>query len=478
MRITCHILTILFCFSASSVMTAQSGLKHQNISSFVEYGASVHTGDNTPLWQVSNQHGLSSIDNNTYLRGGAFYTDTIRQWRLEGGLDMVVASGFTSTFILQQAYADIRYKWLGILIGSKEIDSPLLNQQLSSGGLTWSGNARPIPQVWIGLPEYVQVLPRLALKAEMSYGWFTDNKYQRKQVGEDYWYTKSIKYHHKSGFLRIGVPQGKWQLDLGMSLDVQFGGYKSAGMDAGDLGNSWKDYFKVFIPSRGDDSSPEGEQIAYQGNFMGSEHIRMTYRHEDFSISAYLENYYDDFSGMGKLNGFDGLWGIEYKSNHKQAINGFVLEYYQTTNQSGPMHGVEFTVVEKTGGADDYYNNEWYPGWVHWGMTMANPLIASPIYNKDGDMSFKYNRIRALHLGWSGDISNEWTYLAKLSYNKTWGTPFKPIPNILENFSTFASVLYTPHKWKGWRFNASIAFDIGEIYGDNLGCQLKVQKTF
>ncbi len=25
------------------------------------------------------------------------------------------------------------------------------------------------------------------------------------------------------------------------------------------------------------------------------------------------------------------------------------------------MHGVDFTVVEKTGGADDYYNNEWYP---------------------------------------------------------------------------------------------------------------------
>ena len=66
--------------------------------------------------------------------------DTIRQWRLEGGLDMAVASGFTSTFILQQAYADIRYKWLGILIGSKEIDSPLLNQQLSSGGLTCSAN--------------------------------------------------------------------------------------------------------------------------------------------------------------------------------------------------------------------------------------------------------------------------------------------------------------------------------------------------
>ena len=182
MRKVCYILTILFCFSASSVMTAQNGLKQQNVSSFVEYGASVHTGDNTPLWQVSNQHGLSSIDNNTYFRGGAFYTDTIRQWRLEGGLDMAVAAGLTSTFVLQQAYADIRYKWIGLLIGSKEINSPLLNRELSSGGLLWSGNARPIPQVWIGLPEYVQILPRLALKAEISYGWFTDNKYQEEKI--------------------------------------------------------------------------------------------------------------------------------------------------------------------------------------------------------------------------------------------------------------------------------------------------------
>lgn len=211
---------------------------------------------------------------------------------------------------------------------------------------------------------------------------------------------------------------------------------------------------------------------------MGSEHVRLTYRHPDFSISGYLENHYDDLSGMGKLNGFDGLWGIEYASGRKQAVNGFVLEYYQTTNQSGPMHGLESSVVEKTGGADNYYNNTWYPGWVHWGMGMANPLIASPIYNEDGDMTFKYNRIRAVHIGCSGDIADGWTYLAKLSYNKTWGTPFIPIPDILENFSTFAAVIHTPCKWKGWRFEASVALDTGGIYGDNLGCQLKIRKIF
>ena len=112
------------------------------------------------------------------------------------------------------------------------------------------------------------------------------------------------------------------------------------------------------------------------------------------------------------------------------------------------------------------------------GMAIANPLIASPIYNKDGDMSFKYNRVKALHLEWSGDISSEWRYVAKLSHNRTWGTPHRPIPDILENFSTFASFYYIPRKWKGWCFNASLALDMGEIYGDNFGFQLKVHKTF
>ena len=72
-----------------------------------------------------------------------------------------------------------------------------------------------------------------------------------------------------------------------------------------------------------------------------------------------MENFYDDFSGMGKFNGWDGLWGIEYKKKDNQLISGLVLEYFQSTNQSGPMHGLDDSEVKKTGGADDYYNNDW-----------------------------------------------------------------------------------------------------------------------
>ena len=464
---------ICFCLLVF-LMIGKNAIMAQELSSFVEYGTSVHSGDHTPLWQVSNQQGLSSLDNNTYIRGGVSYKHELGKWKFEEMVDLAAAAGFTSTFVVQQAYVDIRYKWLGFYAGSREKSSPLLN-----GGMTWAGNARPLPQVQIGIPEYVQILPRLGLKGEISYGWFTDNTYQKKQVGNGYWYTKDIKYHHKEGFLRIGVPQGKWQLEIGVTLDTQFGGHKIGGAEPGDLGNGWKDYIRVFFPGHGGEDGPVGEHLAFQGNFLGSEYIKMTYSHPtDFSISAYMDNHFDDFSAMGKLNGWDGLWGLEYKSNHRGSISGVVVEYLQTTNMSGPLHGLQDSPVGKTGGADNYYNNGYYPGWIHWGMGIANPLIASPIYNQDGDMSFKYNRVKAVHLGWSGVISEEWKYIAKLSYNKTFGTPNRPIPQILENFSTFASFYYIPRKWKGWSYNASLALDMGDLYGDNVGFQLKAHKTF
>lgn len=444
----------------------------QNTVPFIEYGVNVHAGKNTALWQVSNQHGLSSIKNNTYIRGGILYNKTFNFWKFETGIDLAVATGFTSTFIVQQAYADIRYKWIGLWAGNREINSPLLNQQLSSGGLTWSGNARPIPQIAFGIFDYVHIAPKIQIKAEISYGWFTDSKYQRNHVLEKYLHTNKIKYHHKSFFLRFGKPIGKWQLDLGMSIDDQFGGYFISNSIETDLGNTLKDYLYAFVPLNA------GEGKYFEGNYLGSEHVKLTFRQKDFELSAYLENFYDDFSGMGKQNGMDGLWGIEYKSGNHQIINNLLIEYYQSTNQSGPLHGLDFSDSKKTGGSDDYYNHDNYPGWTHWGMGMGNPLVASPIYNQNGNLAFQYNRVKAVHLGWSGDIAPEWTYRAKLSFNRTWGTPFKPTIEVLENFSTFAEFKYVPSKWQGWSFTASAAFDMGDIYGDNLGFQFKVHKKF
>lgn len=469
-----RILYFRYLFVLLIILLLSHKIKAQSLESFIEYGATLRAGDNTPLWQVSNIHGFSSLKNNTYIRGGVFYNTTQGNWNMKAALDVGVTAGFTSSLILQQAFVEANYKWLGIYAGSKETDSPLLNQQLSSGGLTWSGNARPIPQVAVGLFDYVKLLSQVWFKAEISYGKLTDNAYQKKQVGEGYWYTKDIKYHHKSVFFRLGNPLNRWNFDFGLSMDCFFGGYNiGGGPYEGNLGNSLKDYWAAFFPRQ--DNSDE-LQPYYKGNFMGSEHLKVNYQHTDFKLSAYLENYYDDFSGVFKMNGLDGLWGVELQFKKQSPIDAFVLEYYQTTHQSGPLHGLDHSVVKKTHGADDYYNNHWYPGWAHWGMTMANPLVASPIYNKDGDMAFKYNRVKAIHLGWAGSFTKELSYRAKLSYNQTWGTPFRPTVSILENYSSFFECKYIPCKYPLWDFRASLAFDIGNIYGDNLGVQIKIRR--
>lgn len=455
--------------------------KERKLDPFVEYGATVHTGDNTPLWQVSNLQGLASLDNSTYIRGGVFYHDQWGKWTVSGGLDLVAAAGFNSG--IQQAYADFRYKWLGIFAGSKEMTAPLINSRLSSGELTWSGNSKPIPQIMIGISEYLYLLPRLAIKGEISYGWFTDSNWMEghTHLAAGGWYTKNIKYHHKEGFVRIGVPGGKWQLDFGMTLDTQFGGQMVTASGVTDLGNSLKDYFRIFIPGAAGEDKPANDALFYQGNFVGTEQIRGTYRGKEVAVSLYLDNYFEDFSAMGKQNGWDGLWGLELKFKRFRPINNIVLEYLQTTNQSGPLHGLhepEEGPVHKTGGSDNYYNNGLYPGWAHWGMANGNPLLRSPIYNENGTLSFKYNRVKAVHLGWSGEISDEWEYMAKLTMNRTWGTHGAPTLDILENFSAYAAFQYRPAKLKTWAFHASLGLDTGDIYGDNFGFQLKVRKTF
>lgn len=462
---------------------------------FAEFGTTLHTGDNTPLWQNSLQHGLSSVDNNAYLRGGVLFRDTLGgRWSYGAGIDLAATVGMDSHFFIQQAYADLSWACLDLSVGSKEISSNLLNRQLSSGGLVWSGNARPIPQVRAGIFEYTPILHSswIAIRGEISYGWWTDagylkDQYNRLEPLSNPWYTKSIKYHHKSFYLRLGKPSSRWQMEMGMALDDQFGGYMVSRDGEIDLGNNLKSYWKALIPQGGDDGAVVGEQIQKEGNFLGSEHLRLTYKSNQFNLAAYLENFYDDFSGMGKLNGFDGLWGVEYTAKNKGWVNGVVFEYYQTTHQSGPLHGNDDSEAKKTGGADDYYNNYLYQGWTHWGQAMANPLIASPAYFTDrvinnrwgeGYLGFPYNRVRAFHLGVNGSLSPRWDYRAKLTTSRTWGTPFNPTVDILSNWSGFFEASYLPSFWKGCQVTASVAFDSGEIYGDNLGWQLKVRKQF
>ena len=114
----------------------------------IETGSTLGKGTYAPLWLTANRQGLSSIHTESgYLRAGISHTMPLnRHFSFSAGLDLATAYNFTSSFVIQQAYADISYRWLNLSIGSKERLPELKNPELSSGGMVESNNARPVPQ--------------------------------------------------------------------------------------------------------------------------------------------------------------------------------------------------------------------------------------------------------------------------------------------------------------------------------------------
>jgi hypothetical protein len=96
-------------------------------------------------------------------------------------------------------------------------------------------------------------------------------------------------------------------------------------------------------------------------------------------------------------------------------------------------------------------------------MTPGNALLASPIYNKDGDLRFKDNRVKAWHVGINGDITDRLSYLVKGSYREGWGTYTIPLINKHHSFDAMVQGIYN---LDAWQFAAAYAFDKGNIYGD------------
>lgn len=166
-----------------------TGNMWQRAAKGIQYRATaqVNAADGmAPLWLTSNRYGLSSVDgSNGYLRVAlerSVMRDSLSKWRLGYGADVAVAYNFTSTAVVQQLYADFDYKLVRLTIGAKEQPMEFKNQELSSGSQTLGINARPIPQVRIGLPEYWNISGRgnwAAIKGHIGYGMMTDGRFQR-----------------------------------------------------------------------------------------------------------------------------------------------------------------------------------------------------------------------------------------------------------------------------------------------------------
>lgn len=451
----------------------------------VDAFATLSSGEHTPFWLVANRHGFSSIAKNNFaVSAGIFKEHNKNPFSYAFGLELAVAERFTSTFVVKRAYADIHYRAWELSVGSKERGSELKNDRLSTGGMTFSANARPIPQVRISVPQY-RAIPGarswLHFKGHIAYGLFTDDHFQKEFAQGKSRYTQDAWYHSKAGFLKVEHKRFPLIAEVGMEMAAQFGGdcYYPDGTVL-PTPNKLIDFLRVFIPMRGGEGASESDQINILGNHLGSYHLSLGYRFADWKVRGYYEHYFEDGSGMMMKNrGWrDCLAGLEVTFPKNPLVSTVVYEYLYTKNQTGPFHYFASDDIPYTfTGADNYYNNGQYAGWEHWGQGIGNPLLFAPLYNEDGDLSFKSNRVKGFHLGIEGSPLLSVSYRLLMSFARHWGTYGSPYRDIMNNKNALLEVKYSPERLKGWQFTLSTAIDGGNLVGKSWGGMLSVCRT-
>lgn len=474
----------------------------------VDYEATVTvnagSGDLAPYYVASNRGGTVTQQFSGLLSAAAWHNmDTTRRlsygfgaevWagysnsadylRYDGGSGtMVTNAQHPARAWVQQAYIEGKYRGVQVILGQKHMASPWLHPTLSSGDLVMSGNARPPAGISAGFVNFQNIpFTRGWVQISGIYGYY--------KYGDGDWLTNHYNYYndfittsawfnYKNIYFRT-PPHKPFVLTLGAQAACQFGGtaaYYQRGVlqRTVEMPANAKAFFRAFIPGSG--GTGEGDSFV-EGNHVGSWDIIAQYTFRTGQrIRAYHQRLWEDGSGIGFQNGFDGLWGLEYSSTEIEWIDGIVVELLNLTQQSGPIHWAvndhpDSPINTRSSGNDDYYNNYIYNGYQARGMSIGSPLVRSPLYNLDGYMRYAQNQMRAIHLGITGHISDEWQWRVLASRCSAWGTTGKPSATRLDSGSALFEAIYSPQRWQGLRLTAQLGYDRGELYGDTFGMLL------
>lgn len=420
----------------------------------------------------------------------AGYTSSVDYRRWDSSADAFTESGRHPGYVsLRELWAGVKYRSLFIYAGMKPKSEGLFDSSLGSGDLVMSRNARPIPQVRAGFTDF-QDIPftqgLVQIQGELAYGKFMDSDWLKDHYAYyNSFLTTGVYMHYSRLYLRTD-PDKPFSVTVGMQHAAQFGGNwqrYSGGTETSSEKQPvrFKDFVNALFPWTGGSASTEGDKAYYNGNHLGSWDLVLTYRLRNGStLKAYMQSPWEDGSGIGKLNGFDGVWGVEYRfAPSSTVVKSVLAEYIDMTNQSGPMHWAPgdypgTAVGGEATGADNYYNNYMYNGWANYGMAIGSPFIKSPIYNTDGYMRFTDNRVRGFQLGADGMAGDRLGWRALVSYRISWGTPFVPAPQKRHDTSVMLEATYRCPGVRGLSLSGALAFDTGSLYGDNFGALVKI----
>lgn len=482
-----------------AVLAAENTVDYQ-----VRLLANASTGRTAPYmigsWNYGRVNGFAGVWNN----GEAVKAlDLDRRFSWGAGVEYILGHGSASDFMrwnnedrmfsanyvrqsplrLQQLYGELKYRGTFIVLGMKHSHSLIVDDTLSSGDFTRSNNSKPIPGVSMGFIDF-QDIPFtngwLQIEGELMYGKMTDSGFKKDMFS---YYNGLIStglyYTYKRCYFRT-KPTQPLVLTFGMQAAGLFGGtskvYRKGVMVKEEKrGFHIRDIFDMFFPI-------EGNEDYYKGSSLGSWDFKAEFSFSNgSSLKAYFEWPWEDGSGIGRRNGWDGIWGLQYNFAKPGPVSKILFEFLDFTNQSGPIHyspgdnpGTDLT-SQATGG-DDYYNNGYYGAYAYYGMSIGTPFLVSPLYNKDGYPEYQHNRARGFHAAIMGELGSEWAYRSMVSYQQAGGSGRTPAPHKLYDTSMMVDVMWAPERFlKGISLHATAAFDAGRLRGNNFGMMFGVK---
>ena len=460
----------------------------------LETSVTAASGSFAPLWLTANRYGLASVEpSSNYERaalGRDIRLDDARRWGLGYAVDVAVAFGHTRHFVLNQAYVEGRYRKLGITLGAKQQPMETKDAELTSGGLSLGANARPIPQArldidWFSIPG---TRGWWQWKLYGSFGMTTDGRWQQSWAATGERYTRHVLYHEKALYWRFGRTDVlPLTYEFGLQMASQFGGTTYNGFGRGYTERTTFHHpaglraFWNTLTCQGSDQT-DGLQPNTAGNTLGSYVMELRYHGRRWQASAYFERFFEDQSMLTVQYGVrDMLIGAAATMPANRFVTKAALEFITTTNQSGAVyHDRSPNIYDKMNGRDNYYNHNLYAGWQHYGLTLGNPLLTSPLYNETFErahtLRFYNNRVKAWHMAITGDPSGEWHWRAMLTLSRNWGSYEYPLPDCLRQTYALAETTYKPRWTRDWQATLAIGLDHGRLLGNSFGGQLTITK--
>jgi len=439
----------------------------QSIEAYTEASAYSSFGENMPYWLISNREGrYMNAGSGLSLRAGA--NKAIEQdkfWDYGFGLEYDGMQGEQFQHWPHEYYARLKL-WIGSLtVGARSETFGNHDSNLSSGGLLWSENARPVPKIALSTNGYTDVpLTKgyLEFQAYLAHGWLEEQRYTARPY-----------LHQKHYWLRAGG-------DFPVNAEFGFFHYALWGGNSskfGELSSDFEAFKQVFLVREGtEDTKIPGEKINKLGNHLGSRNFGLSVDLQKAKIKLYWQTIFEDGSGYAWRNIGDGLYGLRIAFKEGKTVKKVLYEHLRTNDQSGPVHDINDTLV--LGGNDNYFNNYVYlSGWTHHGMTIGNPLLTSPRLSGSA-YRIQNNVIVAHHLGITGDLFERFPYKALFTYSRNFGLNLFPDAPYQKQVSAFFEVSWPIKNLRHSQLKGQLAIDMGGHYNRGIGLMLQFRKAF